>query len=177
MKRAMADAQKAETNGQPLSRPRPTPRPPSRPRQNKLTTATKAADDARKQMTDAMTAKKVTDDALTGLKKSLSDAGLDAANPGEGLKKLADARKAAEDKARDADAKLAEASKKVTELTGQVETAKKSYDDARKVAEDAAKARETSDATVKAVADRLAKAKFVGDKPDATAILRGIDAP
>jgi len=55
------------------------------------------------------------------------------------------------------------------------ETAKKSYDDARKAAEEAVKAREASDVTVKAVADRLAQAKFVGEKVDSAAILKGID--
>lgn len=175
-KRAMADAQKAEADRTAAIKAATDARAAEQAAKNNLTTATKAADDARKQLTDALAAKQSADDALGGLKKLLADAGLDAANPSAGLKKLTDARTTAEAKAKEADSRLVEASKKVTDLTTQAETAKKSYDDARKAAEDAVKAREASDATVKAVGDRLAQAKFVGEKPDAAAILKGIDA-
>jgi hypothetical protein len=175
MNRAVADARKAETDKANTVKAMNDAKASVQTVQANLTAATKAADDAKKQLADAVAAKKAADDAYAGLTKTLAAAGIDATKPDDGIKKLADARSAAEAKAKDADAKLAEATKKVTDLTALADTAKKSYDDARKAAEDAVKAREASDATVKAVADRLARAKLVGEKADAAALLKGID--
>src|SRR5262249_246034 len=46
---------------------------------------------------------------------------------------------------------------------------------AQRAATEAVKGRETSDAIVKSVGERLAKAKFVGDKPDSAALVKGLD--
>jgi hypothetical protein len=175
MKGAIADAQKTEVANAAAVKELADAKTAARTAQTNLKTATQAADDAKKQLADAVAAKKAADQSLAGLTKTLADAGIDPARPDEGIKKLTDARAAAEAKAKDAEAKVTEATKKVTDVAAQAETAKKSYDDARKAAEQAVKAREASEATVRAVADRLAKAKFVGDKADSAAILKGID--
>jgi hypothetical protein len=151
-----------------------------------LTEAQRAATAAKKDLADAnkaldaakaeVAAVKATGGAVVAeVATALKDAGLDPAKPGEGLRQLTAARAAAEAKEKEASTKLAEATKKVTDLTALADVAKKSADDARKAAEDAAKARDASDATVKAIADRLAKAKLVGANADSVALLRGID--
>ena len=91
------------------------------------------------------------------------------------LKKLSADKVAAEAKAKDADAKVADAVKRANDLTALAETAKKSADDARKAAEVAVRGREAGEATVRAIADRLVKAKFIADKADGPALLKGLD--
>jgi hypothetical protein len=159
----------------------------------KLADADKTVNDAKKELSDAMkaaenakaeaiaakadvvAAKKIADDTMASVAKTFKDAGLDPAKPSESIKAIVDAKAVAEAKAKDADAKLIETSKKLEDLTGVANTAKKEAEAARKVAADAGKAREASDATVKAITDRLAKAKFVGGNADSAAILKGID--
>jgi hypothetical protein len=144
---------------------------------------------AKKTAMEAAAAKLAADTTLSTLTKSLRDAGIDPAKPGDALKTLTDARAAAEvkvkeaearakdaaDKAKEADAKVADATKKANDQAAQAETAKKSADDARKMADDAVKARQAGEATVQAIVDRLVKAKFVGEKTDGPALLKGID--
>jgi hypothetical protein len=127
--------------------------------------ATKAADAAK---AETVAAKKAADEALAGINKSLQGAGIDPTKAEEGLKKLVDARTAAEAKEKDLTAKLTEAAKKETDLV-------KLAADAKKQADDAAAARKTSETTLGTIAERLVKAKFVADKPDAAGIVKGID--
>ncbi|HEX3148659.1 MAG TPA: hypothetical protein VHR66_11275 [Gemmataceae bacterium] len=170
--RARADAQKASDAATEAN--------------TKLATATKTATDATKELgdakkavetaqTEAVAAKKASEEAAANFAKTFKDAGLDPAKPVEAIKSLADAKTAAEVKAKEADAKVTEATKKLEDMTVAANTAKKEADEARKNAADLAKARDASDAMMKAVVDRLAKAKFVGDKTDSAAILKGID--
>jgi hypothetical protein len=121
-----------------------------------LTDATKTATAAKKELADATTALEAARKETTEVKKTAED-------------KLAVARAEAEIKEKDATLKLAVAAKKETDLA-------KLVDSAKKTAEDAAKARDASDATVKAISERLAKAKFVGDKADPAALVSGLDA-
>jgi len=130
------------------------------------TVLAKKAEDAAKA--EVIATKKAAADGLAAVTKSLASAGLDPAKLEEGLKKLADARSVAEAKEKEATAKLVEATKKETDLIKIVEAAKKQADDA-------SKARETSELTLKGIVVRLAKAKFVGDKPDSAAVFKGID--
>lgn len=158
-----------------------------------LADAEKAATDAKKLLADAMKAeeaaktetiaakkaqdiakaetvatKKAAVDAMAAVSKSLATAGLDPAKLDESLKKLADARTVAETKEKETALKLNEATKKEADLVKIVEATKKQADDA-------AKLREASELTVKGIVDRLAKAKFVGEKPDVPAVLKGLD--
>lgn len=165
-----------------------------------LTSAQKAAEDARAaELTAQAAAKKAADDLRT-LKAASADAIKDvetAKKAAEDAKKmLADAmkavdaakqdtlaaRKAADDlkvaaeiKDKEAADKLAIANKKADDLAKIAESAKASATTAQKAAEDAQKARETSDTTLATLTDRLAKAKFVNPKADSTALLKGID--
>jgi hypothetical protein len=174
-RKLMGDAQKAQADRTAALKVANDAKIAEQTAKDNLQAAAKAADEAKGHLATALMAKKTADDALTGLTKSIKDAGIDSSKPDEGIKKLMGARTAAEAKAKDADAKVAESTKKITDLTTLAETTKKSYEEARKSAEDAVKARDASDATVRAVADRLAKAKFVGEKADMAAILKGID--
>jgi predicted HAD superfamily Cof-like phosphohydrolase len=53
----------------------------ARTAQTNLKTATQAADDAKKQLADAVAAKKAADQSLAGLTKTLADDGIDPAMP------------------------------------------------------------------------------------------------
>lgn len=161
-KKAQADAEKAATDAK-----------------KQLADAEKALTDAMKQTTDALkaadtakadalAAKKAADEAADQVAKALKGAGVEAAKPDEGIKKLAEAKAAAEAKEKDAAAKLAESVKKEADLA-------KAVDAAKKAADDAAKARDASQATVKAVGDKLAKAKFVANPMDPAAVVKGLD--
>jgi hypothetical protein len=121
-----------------------------------LADATKTATTANLELAEVTKALEAARKETTDVKKTADD-------------KLAIARATAEAKEKDAATKLAEAAKKATDLT-------KLADSARKTADDAAKARDASDATVKAIGDRLVKAKFVGDQADAVALVKGLDA-
>src|SRR5262249_2167377 len=136
---------------------------------NAAADAKKAEDAATKKLTDAEKAAITAKKDLLDATKALNDARKEAAD----IKKAADDRVAlvaadAATKEKDARLKLEEASKREAELVKAVDAAKKSADDA-------ARARETTESLVKAVEERLAKAKFVGDKPDGAALVRGLD--
>jgi hypothetical protein len=140
------------------------------------------AAEAQKAKTDLATARQEATDAKTAeatAKQSLADADKVATvakkNLAEATKAIetakaetAAAKKAGEEALKLADAKLVEATKREGELVKANETVKKAADDAQK-------ARDASDALVKSIAERLAKAKFVADKPDAAALVKGID--
>jgi hypothetical protein len=141
--------------------------------------AEKATAEAKKQLIDATKAvdvakaetvatKKAADEAMDAIAKLLKGAGIDPAKPDDGLKKLIDAKTTAETKEKDLTTKLGEAAKKETEFAKQMETAKK-------LADDATKARQASETLLATVGERLAKAKFVGEKPDGAAIVKGLD--
>jgi len=113
---------------------------------------------------------------LTEAKRTLTDASKAAE---QARKEAGDVKKAAEDKLavaqaafdakeKEATAKLAEAAKRETELTKTAEAAKKAGDDAMR-------ARDASESLIKSIGERLAKAKLVGDKPDAAAVARGVE--
>ena len=175
VRRLMQEAQKARTDLTAANKAVADARTAEQAARTNLAAATKAAADAQKDATEARAARKAAEDAAAGLTKAVKDAGLDPAKLDESIKGLIAARTVAEAKAKDADArvkaadaKAAEAAKKLTDLGAVADAAKKS-------AEDAARARDASDATVKAVAERFARGRFVGDKADAAAILKGID--
>jgi hypothetical protein len=144
---------------------------------------------AKKAAMEAAAAKLAADTGLASLTKSLRDVGIDPAKPGDALKTLVDARagaeakvkeaeakaKEADAKAKEADAKVADATKKANDLAALAETAKKSADDARKAAEEAVQARQAGEAVVQAISERLVKAKFVAEKTDGPALLKGLD--
>lgn len=151
-----------------------------------LATATTAAADAKKDLAESMkavqaaqaeavAAKKELTDATTGLTKVFKDAGLDAAKPAEAIKTLVDARTAAEAKEKETAGKVAEAEKKAVDAGKLAETAKKSADDAVAAATEAKKAQEAGATTLAALADRLTKAKFVGEKADGPALVKGVE--
>jgi hypothetical protein len=138
---------------------------------------------AKKETADAKLAE---DAAKDSTKKALADAEKTAT---EAKNQLADANKAAqaakadtvaakktadealrlaETATKDAQAKLAEAAKRETDLA-------KASEAARKAGEDAAKARDAHAATLAAIGDRLTKAKFVGNKADGAAIVKGLE--
>jgi hypothetical protein len=127
--------------------------------------AEKTAVDATTQVTEATRARTIAEASLGAARKEAADA----------QKAATEVKTAAEAKEKEAAALLAAATKKVADLTALADSAQKSADEARKAAEEAVRTRDASDATVKAIADRLARAKFVADKADATALLRGID--
>jgi hypothetical protein len=132
---------------------------------NEAAEAKSAEDAAKKALVDA-------EKSAAEAKKQLADAtkAVEAAKADTvAAKKTADeALKQAESAAKDAQAKLAEAAKRETDLARASEAA-------RKAAEDAAKLRDAHAATLAAIGDRLAKAKFVGDKADGAAIVKGLD--
>jgi hypothetical protein len=127
--------------------------------------AEREAADATAKLTEATKARTLAESNLAAAKQEAAEA----------QKSAGEVRAAAEVKERDAAAKAAEATKKVTDLTALADAAKKSADDARKAADEAVRARDASEATVQAISERLARAKLVPDKADATALLRGID--
>ncbi|HKB04968.1 MAG TPA: hypothetical protein VKD90_22285 [Gemmataceae bacterium] len=135
---------------------------------NEATTAKNNLAAAEKTATDART-------ELTGLTKALKDFGIDPAKPTDGVKRLAAAVTAAEAKEKAATEKLVDATKRAEEAATAAELAKKAADDAQKSAAEAVKARDASDTALKAVGDRLAKAKFIGDKADPAAVVKGVD--
>jgi len=123
-----------------------------------LATLRKAADDAKK-------AEQAAKKDLADAKGALADAHKETAD----LKKAADEKLvAAETKEKQLTAKLTEAERRETDLA-------KAADAAKKTADDAARARDASDAVVKSIRDRLAKAKFVSDNSDAAAVVRGLE--
>jgi hypothetical protein len=154
-KQAAADAAKAEQAAK-----------------TELATATAAAADAMKAAdaakAEAMTAKKELADATTGLAKVFKDAGLDPAKPAEAIQSLVTAKTTAE-------TKVVEAEKKATDANKLAETAKKSADDALAAANEAKKAQEASATTLTALTERLVKAKFVGEKADGPALVKGVE--
>jgi hypothetical protein len=120
-----------------------------------LADAEKAADGARAELADA---RKAADAAKADLAKAMK----------AGDDRVAEVRAGAAAKEKEAQAKMAELAKREEEYA-------KLADAAKKAAEDAAKARDASEGALKAIGDRLAKAKFVGDKPDAAALVKGLD--
>jgi hypothetical protein len=130
-----------------------------------IVAAMKLADAAKN---DAAASRKALDEALASVGKALKAAGIEAAKPDEGIKKLADARSAAETKEKETATRLADSMKKEAELARAVDAAKKSADDA-------AKARDASEATLKSVGEKLVRAKFAAEKPDAAALIKGLD--
>jgi TPR repeat len=122
---------------------------------NNLAEAQKAADAARTELADARKAAETAKAALARATKAADD-------------RVADLKAAAEAKEKDAAAKLAQLAKREEEYV-------KAADAAKKAADDAAKARDASEGTLKAIGERLAKAKFVGDKPDGAGLVKGVD--
>jgi chemotaxis protein histidine kinase CheA len=164
--RMLADAKsRSDTTIRDLTNAANTARAEAATARSNLAAARKEADAAKAELANARGA---ADPALAALTKALKDAGFDTAKPEDGVKKLAGAVTAAEAKEKAASAKLTEAVKKA-------EDAAKSADDAQRAVAEAVKGRDASDAVVRAVGDRLAKAKFVGDKPDSAALVKGID--
>jgi hypothetical protein len=146
---------------------------------NQLAAATKSADAAKADViaatkmaeaakSDAAAARKSLDDAVGNIAKALKAAGVENAKPEEGIKKLADARAAADTKEKETATKLADSVKKEVDLARAVDVAKKAADDATK-------ARDASETTLKTIGEKLAKAKFTADKPDANAVIKGLD--
>jgi hypothetical protein len=123
-----------------------------------LATLRKAADDAKKA---EQTAKK----DLADVQGALTDA----------RKETAEAKKAAEQQLLTAETKEKQLTAKLTESERRETELAKAADAAKKSAADASKARDASDALVKSIGDRLAKAKFVSDTSDAAAVVRGLD--
>ena len=123
---------------------------------------------------------------LADIAKSFKDAGLETTKPAELLReqlaKKAEAEKLAKDTeakaekaARDYAVKLEAANKQLTEAGKIAEEARKSAAEAKLAAAEVAKAREAADGTLKALGEKLARAKFVPANADAAAILKGID--
>ncbi|HKB00715.1 MAG TPA: hypothetical protein VKD90_00785, partial [Gemmataceae bacterium] len=127
--------------------------------------ANKSRDAANLARQEAEAAKKNVADAQNAVEKAKADLA-NAAKAADA--RLADARAAAE-------AKEKEALTKITELAKREEEYAKAADAAKKAAEDAARARDASEGTLKAIGDRLAKARFVGEKPDGAALVKGLD--
>ncbi|WP_020470988.1 tetratricopeptide repeat protein [Zavarzinella formosa] len=151
-----------------------------------LKTAQDALAASETKLTDATKASEEATTALAAVNKSFKDAGLDAAKPGEALKELqakkTDAEKLvketeakAEKAAKDYETKIETATKQLTDAAKAAEEAKKSAAEAKLAADAVAKAKEAADGTLKALGDKLVKAKFVQANADSTAILKGLD--
>jgi chromosome segregation ATPase len=134
---------------------------------------------ARKEATDAKSAEDAAKNALADAEKSATEAKkqlTDATKSIEvakaetlaAMKKADEALKLVDATDKDAKTKLAEAAKRETDLA-------KANEAARKSAEDAVKARDAHATILTAIGERLAKAKFVGDKADGAAIVKGLD--
>ena len=135
-------------------------------------TAKKALADADKAATDAKAAEATAKKALADADKAAIEAKKNLDNATKAIEtakaETAAVKKAAEDALKLADAKLVEATKREADLVKANETA-------NKAAADAQKSRDASDSLVKSITERLAKAKFVGEKPDAVALVKGLD--
>ena len=114
-------------------------------------------------------------ETLRAQAKAFKDAGVDPDKPADAIKALVTAKTEAEAKEKETAAKVTEAEKKVVDANKLAETAKKSADEALAAATEAKKAQEASAATLTTLADRLTKAKFVGEKPDGPALVKGVE--
>lgn len=147
--------------------------------QQQLADVTKQLDTAKEETTTAKKAatdaKKAADDSLAALTKALKDAGADAPKLEDGIKKLVEARTAAEAKEKDALAKADVAAKKEADLQKVADTAKAAEELAKKDVEAAKKSLVANETTLKTLGERLVKAKFVPDNPTPDALLKGLD--
>jgi hypothetical protein len=140
---------------------------------NRELTATKKGVEEAKA--EAASAKKAAEDQIAMVAKQLKDAGASAPKIEDALKQLTGAKAAAEAKEKELAEKLTENEKKVTELAKAATEAKKTYDAAVKTAEDANTAKLAGEAVVKAVVEKLEKAKFIAANANSTALLKGLD--
>ncbi len=134
--------------------------------QTQATNATAAERAAKKSQVSAEAIAANTKKQLDGVNKALEEAKTDVL---AAKKSAANALQLAQTRELEAKTKLADAAKREMALVAAVDAAKST-------AEDAAKARDAHAATIAAIGDRLTKAKFVGDKPNAAAIVKGLDS-